>query len=188
MANVKSNTKDRESRDTDSSNTSNKKVFSWKLDGILGGLGGLVDKLAELAEAGEKLSSKSGEFQDASGKLRGVYGINVKTALGDGGQQEIKIEPFGNVRRQTAQEPSGEDIREPLVDIHEEEDHLLVLVELPGVDKEDVTLTLDGDRLTLAAKRGKVNYSKEVQLPRKFSDEQMHWECKNGILQVQLKR
>lgn len=187
MANVESNTRDRESRDTDSSNASNKKVFSWKLDGILGGLGGLVDKLAELAEAGEKLSH-SGEFQDAAGKLRGVYGINVRTALGDGGQQEIKIEPFGNVRRQTAQEPSDEDIREPLVDIHEEEEHLLVLVELPGVDKEDVTLTLDGDRLKVAAKRGKVAYGKEVQLPRSFAQEQMCWECKNGILQIQLKR
>ena len=34
---------------------------------------------------------KSGEFKDAGGKFRGVYGINVKTALGEGGQTELKI-------------------------------------------------------------------------------------------------
>jgi HSP20 family protein len=184
VANVESNTRDQTSRDTDSSN---KKNFSLNLGGILGGLGGLVDKLAELAEAGEKLS-QSGEFQDAAGKFHGVYGIHVKTALGDQGQQEIKVEPFGNVRRRASEGPTGKDVREPLVDIHEEEDHILVVIELPGVAKEDVTLQLDGNCLKLSAKRGEVGYSKDVSLPASFSSEQMQWDCKNGILQVHLKR
>ncbi|MBU4272691.1 MAG: Hsp20/alpha crystallin family protein, partial [Planctomycetes bacterium] len=105
---------------------------SFNLGGLLGGLGGLIEKLGELAEAGEELS-RSGDFKDASGKVRGVYGINVKTGLGDRGQTELKVEPFGNVRRNMPDSPPGEDIREPLVDIHEEDDHVLVLVELPGV-------------------------------------------------------
>jgi len=159
----------------------------FNLGGFLGGLGGLVDKLGELAEAGEKLS-QSGEFQDASGKLRGVYGIHVKTGLGERGEQELKVEPFGNVRPRTAGEPPEEDIREPLVDIHEEKDHLLVLVELPGVDKDNVTLELAEDRLNLSARLGKTNYRKEITLPERFSEENMHWDCKNGILQVRFKR
>lgn len=161
------------------------------LGGILGGLGGLIEKLGELAEAGEKLS-RSGEFQDASGKLRGVYGIHVKTGLGDQGQQELKVEPFGNIRPPPsgypAGEPPGEDVREPLVDVHEEEDHVLVLVELPGVARENVALELAGDRLSLSAQRGQTGYRKEITLPGTFSADDMQWECKNGILQVRFQR
>ncbi len=160
---------------------------SFNLGGILGGLGGLIEKIGELAEAGEKLS-KSGEFKDASGKLRGVYGINIKTALGDRGEQELKVEPFGNVHRRSADETPGEDVREPLVDIHEEDDCVLVLAEIPGASKENVSLDLDGDRLNLSAQRGETKYLKEIVLPESFSDEKMTWECNNGILKVRFER
>jgi len=160
---------------------------SFNLGGLLGGLGGFIEKLGELAEAGEELS-RSGEFKDASGKIRGVYGINVKTALGEGGQTELKVEPFGNVHRGSADRPKGEDIREPLVDIHEEDDHVLVLVELPGVAKENVNLEVADGQLKLSAERGKTTYRKEVDLPESCSADKMNWECSNGILQVRFDR
>jgi HSP20 family protein len=159
----------------------------FNLGGILGGLGGLIEKLGELAEAGEELS-QSREFQDASGRLRGVYGIHVKTGLGERGEQELRVEPFGNVHPRTSGKRFDEDVREPLIDIHEEKDHLLVLAELPGVDKDNVTLELAEDRLDLSAQRGKISYRKEIALPQRFSEQDMHWDCKNGILQIRLKR
>jgi HSP20 family protein len=172
----------------DSSKPSDKVVNgSFSLGGLLGGLGGFIEKLGELAEAGEELS-RSGEFKDASGKVRGVYGINVKTGLGDRGQTELKVEPFGNVRRGSVDRPLGEDIREPLVDIHEEDDHVLVLVELPGVAKENVDLKVADGRLELSAERGKTTYRKEVELPKDCSAEHMSWECSNGILRVRFDR
>jgi len=175
--------------DTDARRSEEEKVVksSFSFGGVLGGLGGLVDKLTELAEAGEKLS-KSGEFSDAAGKLRGVYGINVRTALGDRGQEELKIEPFGNVGTKTAERPPEEEVREPIVDIHEEEDHILVLAELPGVDKENVSLTLSENQIDLSAKRDKMTYRKEIELPAAFTEEAMEWDCKNGILQIHLKK
>jgi HSP20 family protein len=157
------------------------------LGGILGGFGGLIEKLGELAEAGDELS-KSGEFKDASGKVRGVYGINVKTALGDSGETELKIEPFGNVRRDSEKSPKGEDVREPLVDVYEEDDHVLVLVELPGVAKENVHVTAVDGRLELSAERGKTTYRKEIDLPANCLADKMTWECGNGILQVRFTR
>jgi HSP20 family protein len=160
---------------------------TFNLGGLLGGLGGFIEKLGELAEAGEELS-RSGEFTDTSGKIRGVYGINVKTALGDRGQTELKVEPFGNVRRNSVDRPPGEDVREPLVDIHEEDDHILILVELPGVAKETVNLDVTGGQLKLSAQRGKTTYRKEVDLPENCSMENMSWECSNGILQVRFNR
>jgi HSP20 family protein len=177
------NSKEEPSKSSNGKNITN----SFHLGGLLGGLGGLIEKLGELAEAGEELS-RSGEFNDASGKIRGVYGINVKTGLGDQGQTELKVEPFGNVHRGPADRPLGEDIREPLVDIHEEDDHVLVLVELPGVAKEKVNLKVADGRLELSAERGKTTYRKEVDLPQDCSAEHMRWECSNGILQVRFDR
>jgi HSP20 family protein len=168
----------------DSSKPTDKVVKNLaSLGGIFSGFGGLIEKLGELAEAGESLS-RSGEFKDASGKIHGVYGINVKTALGESGETELKIEPFGNVRRESADRPKGEDVREPLVDIHEEDDYVLVLVELPGVSKENVNLKVADGRLELSAEHGKTTYRKEIDLPQKCLAEQMSWECSNGILQV----
>jgi HSP20 family protein len=160
---------------------------SFNIGGLLGGLSGLIEKLGELAEAGENLS-RSGEFKDASGGIRGVYGINVRTGLGDQGQTELKVEPFGNVGRHSAYHPEGKDVREPLVDIHEEDDCVLVLAELPGVAKENVKLSVADHRLLLLAERGKTTYRKEVDLPQDCSAEKMSWECSNGILQARFKR
>ena len=172
----------------DSSKPSDKVVKgSFGLGGLLGGLGGLIEKLGELADAGEELS-RSGELKDAAGKIRGVYGINIKTGLGDRGQTELKVEPFGNVRRGPVDRPNGEDLREPLVDIHEEDDGVLVLAELPGVAKENVTLKVADGRLELSAERGKTTYRKAIDLPRDCSAEHMNWECSNGILQVRFHR
>lgn len=162
MAQIDENTKEDASKPAEKSLRG-----SFSLGGLLGGLGGLIEKLGELAEAGEELS-RSGELKDQSGKIRGVYGINVRTALGEGGQTELKIEPFGNVRRNGGSRPSGEDVREPLVDIHEEDDHVLVLIELPGVAKENVDLKVADGRLVLSAQRGKTTYRKEADAPELF--------------------
>jgi HSP20 family protein len=156
--------------------------------GFLGKLGSVVEKLAELAESGQNLS-QAGELKglDPQGKLRGVFGFSIKTALGDQGAREVKIEPFGNIRPESST-AAGEDIREPLVDVYEEDDHVLVLAEIPGVSKKDVQLELSADRLSIRAQRGSKSYRKDVTLPQSFSQENMHWECANGILKIRLQR
>ena len=101
---------------------------------------------------------------------------------------ELKIEPFGNIRRESSGDAVVEDIREPLCDVYDEDDHVLVLAEIPGVSKKDVQLELAGDRLTIRARRGEKRYHKEVVLPETFSPENMQWECTNGILKIRFQR
>ena len=148
-----------------------------------------MEKLVDLAETGQNLS-QTGELKglDPQGKLRGVYGFSIKTGIGDQGEREVKIEPFGNIRRESSGDAVVEDVREPLVDVYEEEDHVLVLAEIPGVSKKDVQLELSGDRLTIRAQRGEKRYRKEVALPQSFTQQNMHWECTNGILKIRLER
>lgn len=157
-----------------------------RVEGILHGLGDLLGKLGDLAEKGEQLK-RSGQFDIPSGKekVKGVYGFSIKMGLGD---DETRVEPFGNIRRnEETGEATVQEVSEPLVDLFEESDHILVLAEMPGVGEADVRLDLAGDILTLHAERGSKKYHKEILLPRSFTPEQMESSCRNGILEVKLK-
>jgi HSP20 family protein len=150
--------------------------------GVFKGLADLIEKLGELAEKGEQLK-KSTEFQHRD--VKGVYGFSVKVGLGDKGGKEVKVEPFGNVRRD---EKSGEtvvqEIREPVVDVFEEKDHVLVVAEMPGISAKDVHLEVKDDLLTITATRGDKKYYKEILLPRAYPREKMKVSCNNGILEI----
>ena len=150
------------------------------LGGILKGLGDLVEKLGELAEKGETLS-RTGEFSTGKG-LKGVYGFSVKVVPGGEG---LKVEPFGNIGQDKATgESVVHEIREPMVDVFEEADHVLVVAEMPGIGPDDVRVEIQDDVLIISAEKGDKKYRKEVLLPQSFSRENLKISCRNGILQV----
>jgi HSP20 family protein len=151
------------------------------LGGILKGLGDLVEKLGELAESGQELS-KTGEIRGSGKELKGIYGFTVKVGLGDEGPS---LEPFGNIRRDiNSGRTEVQEVREPMVDVFEEDEYLLVLAELPGIGKEDVRVEVKDDVLTISAERGDKKYRKEVLLPRNISKEKMQVSCNNGVLEI----
>jgi HSP20 family protein len=73
-----------------------------------------------------------------------------------------------------------------MVDVFEEDGHVQVVAELPGIGAEDVELELHGDVLSIQAARGDKKYRKEVLLPRSFDPDGMQHNCHNGILEVTL--
>lgn len=154
--------------------------------GLLDSITTLVEKLAELAEKGEQLQ-KSGEVGGPEKGFKGVYGFNVRIGGADAGQPggAPRVEPFGNIRRDSRTgEAIVHPIREPLVDVFEEGADVLVVAELPGVEEGDIRLELQEDVLILEAERGRLRYQKEILLPKRFSPEQMHTSCRNGVLEV----
>ena len=120
-------------------------------DGILSGLTGLVGKLNELAETGAELR-RSGEIHGAGKELKGIYGFTVKVGLGD---QAARVEPFGNIRpdKKTGR-AVVEEIREPVVDLFEEKDHILIVAEMPGISAQDVQIEVKDDVLAITAAKG----------------------------------
>jgi len=58
-----------------------------------------------------------------------------------------------------------------------------VIVELPGVNEEDIRLDLNEDTLTISASRANRNYYKNVKLPRP-SASMIGKIYNNGILEV----
>ncbi len=150
------------------------------IGGILRGLGDLVEKLGDLEQQGEV--SKTGTIRGSGEQVRGIYGFTVKVGLGDQGP---RIEPFGNIRRDASSgRTEVQEVREPMVDVFDEEKYLLVLAELPGTSKEDVHIELEDDVLTIAAERGDKKYRKEVLLPRSVPKEKMQVNCNNGVLEI----
>lgn len=63
---------------------------------------------------------------------------------------------------------------------------LVFLFELPGVEREDVRCTLDGDILLLEAKTARRVYRKEVLVEENLAPGEPKLNLRNGILEAQL--
>ena len=159
--------------------------FELGLGGMLKGLGDLVEKLGDLAKTGDQLS-RTGEIHGPGKDLKGIYGFTFKVGLGD---DRPHVEPFGNIRQDRE---SGrtvvQEVREPVVDVFEEEDHILVVAEMPGVSVEDVQITVEDDLLTISAGRGDKKYRKEVLLPANSTREKTQVTCNNGVVEIKCMR
>ena len=95
-------------------------------------------------------------------------------------------------------------IREPPTDLIDEGDHFILVVELPGVSKEDIDLRVDRDSVTIRAERkheterkGRNYYVKErgystfyrtIPLPEPVIPNETKATFKNGVLEVILKK
>ena len=151
------------------------------LGGILKGLGDLVEKLGELSESGGELS-RTGEIHDAGKELKGIYGFTIKSGLGG---DSPRIEPFGNIRKDRESGRSVvQEVREPVVDLFEEKDHVSIVAEMPGISVEDVHIAVEDDLLTIAATHGEKKYRKEVLLPAIYAREKMRITCNQGVVEI----
>ncbi|HKZ15887.1 MAG TPA: Hsp20/alpha crystallin family protein [Geobacteraceae bacterium] len=153
--------------------------------GILNGLTDLAEKLQEMSEKGETLS-KTGEFTvPGKGKgMKGVYGFTMRTGLGEQ-QDRVRVEPFGNIKRdKDTGQTVVQEIREPLVDIFEEEDCTLLVIEMPGITTKDIRLEVRDDVLAIFAEKGDKKYRKEVLLKHGLSMDRITMTCNNGIVEI----
>ncbi|MDP2934651.1 MAG: Hsp20/alpha crystallin family protein [bacterium] len=161
--------------------------------GLIKGLGKFIDLVEEVEEAGGEIK----KTREIKGKesVRGIYGFSIKTGIGE----MPKIQTFGNIRTEKPRPQSGRgspeaakikitEEREPIVDVFDEKDHILIVVELPGVSEESIKLELKGDILILEAGDEKRKYSKEILLSAKVDFENKEKSFKNGILEIKFKK
>jgi HSP20 family protein len=165
----------------------NRKRQRGSVDNLLGGLANLVEKLGELAEKGEQLKREGSFDVEGDGKsFKGVYGFTVRTGLG-GDRDEVKVEPFGNIKRdKTTGHAVVQEVREPVIDIFDEPDHLLLVAEMPGVSVEEIKAEIADDILTLRAGQGERSYYKEIVLPADCTVALASIACNNGVIEIKL--
>ena len=112
-----------------------------------------------------------------------VYGFRV--TIGPDGRPVV--EEFGNVKR-VGRRAVIEEATEPLVDVMEEEDKIIVIAELPGVEKEKIDLRIKDNKLIIKASNKNRRYYKEVTLPAKVKEETAKARYKNGVLEVSFEK
>jgi len=117
-----------------------------------------------------------------------VYGYSM--TIGPDGKP--KIREFGNVKPSSDFESCGvtqpcldvKEEREPLVDIISVDGEIKVIVESPGVEKEDIKLRGTEDKLTISVEAPERKYFKEIEMPAKIEPKKAKTSYKNGVLEV----
>lgn len=146
---------------------------------VFKGLGSFLELVSEMEEKGQEKLERTGEIKMPGGKA--MYGFSIKT-----GGLGPTIERFGNIVRETEKGPVVEEMREPFVDIFEEEGGLEVIAELPGVEEEDISCEIKDGVLIVSADGDGRKYKKEVLLPCKASI--LKTSYRNGIFKLSLKK
>lgn len=150
---------------------------------LIQGIGSFMDLVSSIQEAGKGEERFEGEIASPSGRVKAVYGLSIREGLGG----KPIVEPFGNVKK-TPQGPVVEEEREPLVDIFDEQDHVSVIIELPGIQLNDIHTEIKGDVLTLSAANSSHKYYKEVILPKKVNPNTASSKYTNGIFEIRIKK
>jgi HSP20 family protein len=160
---------------------------AFGLGGIFKGLGDFLETVSSLAQKAEKLQTETGEgmrvgsFGSPTG-LRAVYGVSVR--LGASGQPVV--EHFGNMREKPGKGPVVDEVREPIADLLDEDDHFLVVAELPGMAESEIQWKIKDDILIISGESGNRKYYKELLLPSRIQENKVSGAYKNGILELTL--
>lgn len=89
---------------------------------------------------------------------------------------------------QRAAKRSSIDVLEPVMDIFDEPSEIVLLFELPGIERKDVRCVLDGDILLLEAKTGERLYRRETLIEEKLAPGSPRLNLRNGVLEVRLSK
>jgi len=112
-----------------------------------------------------------------------VYGFSI--SVGPDGKPRIR--EFGNVRRSRFS-PKIRERRKTLVDVLEQDEEVVVVAELPGVDKKDINLQTAEQQLTISVDTPNRKYHEELYLPKEVNPRSAKASYKNGVLEVRFKK
>lgn len=78
--------------------------------------------------------------------------------------------------------------RRPLVDVFHEAEEVLIVIDLGGFRRGDVSLRMRPERYSIFAKRGNQEFREEIPLPIEVDVENCVEQFRNGILEIVLPR
>ncbi|MFW9908299.1 MAG: archaeal heat shock protein Hsp20 [Candidatus Thorarchaeota archaeon] len=144
----------------------------------------MMNRMMEQMQDGTLFDPKMMEefMKDPHGTNPFVFGFSMRV----GPDGKPMIQRFGNA-------PDGETMKmtpqlEPLVDVIEEGDEIIVVAEMPGVDKDDIKVRVKGRTLTIDVDDPDRPYRKTLELPSNVQKENAKSAIRNGVLEVRLKK
>jgi len=112
-----------------------------------------------------------------------VWGFSA--ALGPDGK--IRLNPFGNLNPE-GPPPVVRETREPLIDIMEQDDDIIIIAELPGIKRKDLDVKVSDYTVTIEVKNPERKYAKTIDLPAPVDTDSAKMDYNNGILEIELKK
>jgi len=114
-----------------------------------------------------------------------VYGFSMR--VGPDGKPHI--EEFGNTKAGVT--PGAEhtpEEREPLTDVIDKGEDIVVIAEIPGVEKTNIKLKATEKKLVIDVATPDRKYHKDLALPAEVEKDTSKATYKNGVLEVKLKK
>ena len=150
--------------------------------GLLDGLWGFLKRIEELQDKGfEKSSSK--EFSTSSGR-KGIYDYSIK--IGGLKKSSLSLRPE-RVKEKTIEPENIE--KEPLVDIFDKGNYVLVVAELPNIKEKDLDFKIVKNILKISAKTPEGKIEKDITIPKESEMDKIEKvSMKNNILEIKLKK
>jgi HSP20 family protein len=159
--------------------------------GLIDGVANILGRLGDLAEKGESLRREV-NLETKDGKdLRASYGFSIKMGA-DGRSSSVpqQVRPRNEARTSAkpAKNPAEHPVREPQIDIYEEEDHLLILAEMPGVPADQVDLQFEQNQLQLSGRSARLKFATSIDLPCACNPEDVAVTANNGVVEIRIHR
>lgn len=124
---------------------------------------------------------------DKSKKIVGKYGFNIKLGTDEiSGLKDIKT--LNTIRNKFNIEKEGPKTIEPVTDIFDEEDKVIVVMELTGVKQQDINLQIDENILKLRADGNGNCYSKNIKLRFTPKLENINSKLNNAIYSITINK
>ena len=125
------------------------------------------------------------------GKVREVGPLVYGYSMTIGPDGKPKVREFGNIRSPfrlgatgTIAEPLVRSEREPLADIITSDKEVKVVVEIPGVNKENIKINAYDNSLEIMTNDPQKKYHRVIDLPQEADIETVKSTYKNGILEI----
>ncbi len=121
----------------------------------------------------------------STGSVSGPFCYGYTMTVGPDGKPVVK--EYGNVNPGLL--PTA-DTREPLVDtlVDDKEKVVKLVAEMPGVEKKDVKIVVDGKIVNIDAENGDKKYHAKVPIQHKVDENSVKASYKNGILEIIFKQ
>jgi HSP20 family protein len=132
----------------------------------------------------EMIRESFGAFGGREGRVIGPYYYGFSITIGPDGVPRIR--EWGNIR--PGIRPRISEAIEPFMDVIEEEDVVRVVMDMPGVEKEDISVEATENEVVVSAERGDRKYRKTVTLPCRVKPETAKATYKNGVLTITIEK
>ncbi|MFP4631866.1 MAG: Hsp20/alpha crystallin family protein [Halobacteriales archaeon] len=141
------------------------------------------DIFEQMNEMMERMTANMG-FGNLGPENGGFGGVRFTKKPGE----DARVESFGDWGAGEADVAGSTAAGTTHVDVMEEEDHVRVVADLPGVSKQDIEVQLNGDVLHVSAESGDRSYDERARIDAEVDPDTAEASYNNGVLEVSFER